>query len=130
MIFRSFLRQYYENAIFSKYMLAIAYYILSIDNCTDLGRLMCNSNYVKRWGLGKFNNFSINQNYREIDFRDSRSAKSTTLTHLEVLNFDVLNFCTLGRLKTTKTTQFRAPKIAKMAILELLDSPKRISHKI
>ena len=34
------------------------------------------------------------------------------------------------KMKLTKITIFRAPKVAKMAILELLDSPKMISRKI
>ena len=35
----------------------------------------------------KFHDFSITQILREINFWDSRSAKSAILTHLEVLNF-------------------------------------------
>ena len=41
---------------------------------TDLGRLMCNSHYVKQWRLGKLNNFSITQNLWEIDFGNSRKG--------------------------------------------------------
>ena len=44
--------------------------------------------------LWEFDDFCIAQNLREIDFGDSLSVKSTTLTHLETLNFDFLNFCT------------------------------------
>ena len=33
-------------------------------------------------------------------------------------------------MQFTKSTKFRAPKMAKLAILELLDSPKLISRKI
>ena len=36
----------------------------------------------------KFHDFSITQILREINFGDSRSAKSAILTHLEALNFD------------------------------------------
>ena len=47
---------------------------------TDLGMIMCNFHYVKKWVLGKFKNFSIAQNLRKIEFGDYRIAKSTTLT--------------------------------------------------
>ena len=47
----------------------------------------------------KFYDFFINQNLREIDFGVPRSAKSTILTHFEVLNCDFLNLCTFWRLK-------------------------------
>ena len=35
----------------------------------------------------KFHYFCTDQNLREIDFLDSRSAKSTITTHFEALNF-------------------------------------------
>ena len=41
----------------------------------------------------EFRNGSIAKNLREINFGDSRGAKSTILTRLEALNFDILNFC-------------------------------------
>ena len=41
-----------------------------------------------------------------------------------------MNICTFWRLQFTKLTKFRAPKIAKKLVLELLDSPKLISRKI
>ena len=41
-----------------------------------------------------------------------------------------MNFCTFRRLKSTKLTIFKATKIAKKSVLELLDSPKLISRKI
>ena len=75
----------------------------------------------------KFHNFSTTQNLREIDFGDFRSAKSTILTHFEALNSDFLYFCTFWRLKYTEITKLKAAKIAKMAVLELLDSQKLIS---
>ena len=40
-----------------------------------------------------FQNFSIILILREIYSGDSRGAKSTILTRLEALNFDILNFC-------------------------------------
>ena len=41
-----------------------------------------------------------------------------------------MKFCTFWRLKFTKLTKFRTPKIAKTAIFALLESPKVISRKI
>ena len=41
-----------------------------------------------------------------------------------------LNFCTFWRLKFPKSTKFGAPKMEKMAILQLGKSPKLISRKI
>ena len=40
----------------------------------------------------KNQNVSITQNLREINFVDSRSAKSAILTHLEALNCDFYEF--------------------------------------
>ena len=37
--------------------------------------------------MWKFHDFSITRILREINFRDSRSAKSPILTHLEAINF-------------------------------------------
>ena len=80
--------------------------------------------------MWKFQDFSITQILRETNFGNSRSAKSTILTHLEALNRDYFDeFCTFWRLKCTKKTQLRAPKMAKAAVLELLDPPKLISRK-
>ena len=39
-----------------------------------------------------FHNFSTTQILREINFEDSRIAKSAILTHLEALNFDFYEF--------------------------------------
>ena len=64
---------------------------------------MCNSHYVK---LGK-NNFSIIQNLQKIDFEDSRSAKSTTLTQLEALNFDSFEFLHFLKADFHQINQFQ-----------------------
>ena len=45
--------------------------------------------------MWKFHDFTITQILREINFEDSRSAKSAILTHLEALNldfYDILHF--------------------------------------
>ena len=44
---------------------------------------------MKVW---KFQDFSITQILREINFSDSKSAKSAILTHLEALDFDIYEF--------------------------------------
>ena len=87
--------------------------------------LQCHLNTV--W---KFRNFSITKILREINFGDSSSANSAILTHLEAPNFDFFNICTFWRVKFTKSTNFREPKTAKTAVLQLPHSPKLISHKI
>ena len=42
--------------------------------------------------MWKFQDFSIAQILREINFGDSRNAKSAILPHLEALNFDFYAF--------------------------------------
>ena len=64
----------------------------------------------------KFHNLAIAQILREINFRDSRSAKSAISIHLLALNCNFFEF--LHFLK------------ALIGLLELLDSPKLISRKI
>ena len=51
-------------------------------------------NIYSQW---KFRNFSITQILCEIDYGDSRSAKSVISTHLEALNFDFYEFLHLLR---------------------------------
>ena len=42
--------------------------------------------------MWKFQDFSITQILREINFEESRSAKSAIVTHLEALNFEFYAF--------------------------------------
>ena len=46
----------------------------------------------RRDTVWKFYYFSITQNLREINFWDSRRAKSAIVTHLGALNFDFCEF--------------------------------------
>ena len=55
---------------------------------------------IKVW---KFHEFAIIQILREINFGDSRSAKSAFLTHFEALNLDFLWIFALLGLKFTKS---------------------------
>ena len=61
--------------------------------------------------------FYISLILREIDFGNSRSAKNAILENLEALNLDFYEFFALFSTK-------RAYEMAKMAVLELLDSLK------
>ena len=79
--------------------------------------------------MWKFHDFSITLILREINFGDSRSAKSTILTHLEALNFDFHAFSHLNA-EIDQIKKSRAPEIAKIAVLELLHFPNLISRKI
>jgi len=79
----------------------------------------------------KKHDFSITHILREIKLGDSRSAKSAILAHLVALNFDFCDlFALFWRLKLTKLTKFRAPKMTKIAVLEVISSPKLISREI
>ena len=51
-----------------------------------------------------YTNFSISQILREINFEESRSAKSAIVTHLEALDFNFHEF--VHAFKFTKLTQF------------------------
>ena len=55
-------------------------------------------------------------------------SKSAILTHLEALHYDLCEF--LPFLKAEILTEFKASKMAKKAVLEVLHSPKLISRKI
>ena len=80
----------------------------------------------------KFLNFSITQILCEINFGQSRSAKSAILAHLKALNFDFYEFLYFLKAEVylNYLTKFRTPKMAKMAFLGLLDPQKLISRKI
>ena len=77
-----------------------------------------------------FHDFYITQILREINFGDSTSAKSPILAHLEALKLDFYEFLHFLKAEMYQLIRFRASKMAKIAVLELLDSPKLISHKI
>ena len=80
--------------------------------------------------MWKFHDFTITQILCEINFGDSRSAKSAILTHLKALNFDFHDF-TLSEGCYLPIQQNLEPlKLQKKAVLELLGSPKLISRKI
>ena len=60
-----------------------------------------------------FQDFCITEILREINFVNSRSAKSVILTQLGALNFDFYEFLHFLRLKYTKLTKVPSPEMAK-----------------
>ena len=81
--------------------------------------------------MWKFHDFSITQILREINFEDSRSAKSAILTHLEALNFDFYEFLHFLKAEIYQINKIQSPYFyKKTAVLELLNSPTLISRKI
>ena len=79
----------------------------------------------------KYHSFSIIQIFtwnKFWGFWKCKISHSNTFRDSEIWFF--LNFCSFWMLKFTKLTQFKAAKIAKTAVLELLLSPKLISRKI
>jgi len=64
----------------------------------------------------KISSFSINQILREINFWNSRSAKSAILTHLEALNFDFYEFLHFLKAEIDQKLRCRVSKLAKSGI--------------
>ena len=93
-----------------------------------LRTIIMNAGEMKRHRdtVWKFYYFSITQNLREINFEDSRGAKSAIFTQFWFNDF--LHFWKVDVY--TKLTKFWASKMAKMPVLELLHSPQLISRKI
>ena len=78
----------------------------------------------------KFHEFSTIQILREINFEDFRSAESTILTHLVPLNFDFYELLHFLKAEIDQNSKIQNSKMAKTAVLQLLDSPKLISRKM
>ena len=80
----------------------------------------------------KFHDFSIALNFREINFGDSRSAKTAIFAILRAVNFvDLLN-SSLQKVKKFIKSKLRASKCLKMADCDfaLQESSTLISRKI
>ena len=58
----------------------------------------------------KFHEFSITQILREINFGDSRSAKSAILIHLEALKFDFNEFLQFLEAEFYQINKIQSPK--------------------
>ena len=80
--------------------------------------------------MWKFRNFAIFQILREINFGDSRSAKSAIWTHLEALKFAFYEFFHFLNVEINRINKIQSPTNDKKADLELLDSPTLILRKI
>ena len=78
--------------------------------------------------MWKIQNFSITQILREMNFRDSRSAKTANLTFLKTLHFDTFLHFYRGEFEKNPTLEHL--KTAKMAFFETLKWPNMISCKI
>ena len=78
----------------------------------------------------EFANFSTTQILREINFGDSRSAKSAISAFLEVLNFDFYEFLHLLHPNFYQMDKIHDSKRPEKAVFALLESPKLISRKI
>ena len=63
--------------------------------------------------MWKFHDFAATHILREINFWDSRSAKSAILTHLEALNFDFHGFLHFLKAEIYQIDHFQSPKNAK-----------------
>ena len=72
--------------------------------------------------MWKFQDFSVTQILREINFRECKSAKFAISTNLESLNFDFYEFLQLLKAKIYQ--------VNKAAVLPFLNSPKFCSRKI
>ena len=57
----------------------------------------------------KFQDFSIIHILREINFEDSRSAKSTILTNLEALNFAIQDFLHYFKAEIYQMNKIQSP---------------------
>ena len=64
--------------------------------------------------MWKFQDFCITQILREINFWDSRSAKSAILTHLEALDFDFYGFLHFLRAEIYQKEKTQSPKNGKV----------------
>ena len=65
----------------------------------------------------------------EIDFEDSRSSKSASLTYSKALNLDSYKVWHFLNQIFTKSTKFSASKMTQILVFELQYSPKLISRK-
>ena len=60
--------------------------------------------------MWKFQDFSITQILREINFEESGSAKSAILTHLEAVNFDFYAFLQFLKAEIYQIYIIQCPK--------------------
>ena len=73
------------------------------------GLLIFQSAVCLHFTVWKFQDFSVTQILREINFRDFRSAKSAILTHLEALNIDFYEFWYFLKDKIYQINKIQSP---------------------
>ena len=66
-------------------------------------------------------NYSITQILREINFEDSKSAKSTIFTDLEALKFDFYEFLHFLKAEKHQINKFPSSKLAKTSRFSKVD---------
>ena len=69
--------------------------------------------------------FSIIHILREINFGNCRNQKSSSFTVFDAHNFNFWHISALKNDKNSSKSKFRVHKMIKMAVYELLQSPKR-----
>ena len=83
-----------------------------------------------RYTVWKYQDFSITQILRKINFWDSTSAKTAIFAILGADNFvNLMNF-SLQKVEKSIKIKIQSPKCVKMADFALLESSKLISRKI
>ena len=80
--------------------------------------------------MWKFQDFSVTQILREINFEESRSYKSAVFAIIEALNFVNLVNYSLQMVQKLQKSKFRVCKCVKMPDFAFLTSHKFISRKI
>ena len=81
--------------------------------------------------MWKFQDFSITQILREINFEDSRMAKTAIFAILRAVNFvQMVNFSLKKSTKIHKNQNSESLNVVKMADFVLQKSSKLISRKI
>ena len=80
--------------------------------------------------MRKFQDFCITEILCEINFVDSRSAKTVDFAILGALNSVDLIISAYKKCKNSSKSKFRASKCVKMADFALLESPKLTSRKV
>ena len=80
--------------------------------------------------MWEFQDFSVTHILREIKIDGSGVSKSVFFTHSEALKLDFHAILHLFKSEIDQIDKIQSLKMAKSALLELLNSPKLISRKI
>ena len=74
--------------------------------------------------MWKFHNFSATYILREINFGHIKASKIASLPILAALNFEILELFHIFKHEIPKKSKFKASKMVKMTIFNLLKSTK------